>query len=1076
MKKNDTITDNLDKHTLIEASAGTGKTYSIERIVEKLLLEPRIINGESTTPLNLSEILIVTFTDKACSELKFRLRNSLLTLYKKERNKDNSYISERVLLLKSLFSKFDENAIYTIHGFCKKNLQEFAFESGFPFSFEVTETSLLISAVLQEIFRGDNDLEQLASLFDAFSDFDKLKKYVQGIMESSLIMRYFFLLNSESIDSFKNRYATIYPDGELIQNSVLDSDKTIYFRNLYNLFHKLAVKLSKYKNSKNLITFDDMIFNLHNELVVKENPVLLDALRNRYKVVIIDEFQDTDRQQWEIFQKIFLNDETGHTIFLVGDPKQSIYRFREADLNVYFEAINKISYKKDLVCNYRSTPILTNALNNLFNYGPLFKHDDMINYENVRSGTDLKVAEFYKGDEKIVPVEFVDLGNNSTISETSEKLGKYIVSYISLITGDNSEYGFLDKEGIKTKVALKDIVVLTKNNQQCLTLQKQLEQYSIPSVIRTKETVFSSEEAKDTLVLLNAIKNPYDVGLIKKSLFTCYFDANLFLIENLDEHDLDAIQKKFMSWNSCFYEDSISGLLSSVIEDNFVREHLLTLKDGRQKISNIIQVFEILNVELNDVSDLDMVVYSLTGLINENNKAYLIRQSKELDAVSIYTMHSSKGLEFKIVFIGDCFYAEKKLINKQKLFFSENGVRKYSLLQDNSIYLDKIARETFDEEKRILYVAMTRAKIHLIMPLVELDKKFSMISLLQKDSESLEDFKNFLRIKDNESLFGITDIFELSFKVDRMKKYSKPLIEGSLKCFLRKNIEKDEFKITSFSEISHTAKSYDQDAELVLRNESGQYDYKDEQDYKHLPKGSNTGNLLHEVLENIDFSAFQNYLTLKNMKETNDDYFMFEDMIIKYLSKYDLSLLFKDAVLEMVFNILNCPIYNDNSSFKLSEIEERKHELEFMIKVKSLSEIKLVFNNDILDESIQFIQDGDYIKGFVDLIFKYNGKFYIADWKSNFLGENICDYNLENIKDSMKHHTYYLQYFIYLDALIKLLEKSVTGFDYNRDFGGIYYFFIRGMNPNNKNQEGIFFHRPTKEEYLKFNKNLQYCM
>jgi len=604
-----------------------------------------------------------------------------------------------------------------------------------------------------------------------------------------------------------------------------------------------------------------------------------------------------------------------------------------------------------------------------------------------------------------------------------------------------------------------------------LLIKKGLEQE-----IRTKETVFSSEEAKDTLVLLNAIKNPYDSGLIKKALFSCYFDTNLFFIENLDEHEFDVIQKKFISWSNCFHENSISDLLSSVIEDNFVREHLLTLKDGRQKISNIIQVFEILNAELNDVSSLDEVIYSLTGLINENNNAYLIRQSKELDAVSIYTMHSSKGLEFKIVFIGDCFYAEKKLKNKQKLFFSENGVRKYSLLQDNPVYLDKIARETFDEEKRILYVAMTRAKNHLIMPLVELDKKFSMISLLQKRTESLEDFKNFLRIKDHENLFGIFDITKFSLKVDKIENNFKPSIEGSLKCFLWENIAKDSLKITSFSEIAHTSKSYDQDIELDLRNEFGQNEYKDEQDYKYLPKGSNSGNLLHDILENINFSVFKNYLIFKNMKEEYNDYYILEEMVIKYLSKYDLSVSFKDTVLELVFNVLNCSIYNNDSSFRLSEIEERKHELEFLIKVKSLREIELVFNNDILRESMQFIQDGDYIKGFVDLIFQYKGKFYIADWKSNFLGENICDYNLENIKDNMRHHAYYLQYFIYLNALIKLLEKSLIEFDYERDFGGIYYFFIRGMHINNKNQEGIFFHRPTKKEYLKFNKELQYYM
>ncbi len=781
MEKFDIRNDSLDRHTLIEASAGTGKTYSIEKIVEKLLLEPRVINGEIVSPLNLSEILIVTFTDKACSELKFRLRNNILNLYKKEQNKDKTGLSERILFLKSLFSRFDENAIYTIHGFCKKNLQEFAFESGFPFSFEVSDISSLISSVLQEIFKGNVDLDQLILLFDTFPDFHKLNSYVQEIMKNSLVLRYFFLLNSDAINLFKKRYATLYPDYTSLESEIDDRDKADHYHKLYDLFHELAFELLKYKEHKSLITFDDMIFNFHNELVIKENKVLLNAIRNKYKVAIIDEFQDTDRQQWEIFQKIFVNEETSHTLFLVGDPKQSIYRFREADLNVYFEALKQINHRKVLSYNYRSAPILTNALNCIFNYAPLFSENSGIIYEDVKPGKNIHFEELYREGGKLAPVDFINLGDDLTIAGASGILAEYISSYITLMIRNDSEYFLIDKDGLKKRVALNDIVILTQKNKQCLSIQKQLEKHSIPSVIKTKETVFSTEEALDTLILLNAIKNPHDIGVIKKSLFTCYFDDNLSTIESLDEHALEVIQKKFLSWNNCFYEDSISGLLSSVLEDNFVREHLLTLKNGRQKISNITQIFEILNAELNEVSLIDEVIYSLTGLINENSNKYLIRQSKEQDAVSIMTMHSSKGLEFKIVFIGDCFYAKQSLKKKNVLFFSENGVRNYSLLQSNETNLEKTVKEEFNEKKRVLYVAMTRAKTHLIMPLVEFKKSSSMISLLQGDSTDLEEFKDFLQSKENKRFFRIRDAFETACKTGKLKKDSEPLVNPSIK-------------------------------------------------------------------------------------------------------------------------------------------------------------------------------------------------------------------------------------------------------------------------------------------------------
>ena len=320
-----------NKNLFIEASAGTGKTYTIRKISAKLV----------RAGIPLSKVLFLTYTEKAAGEMKDRVRAEMQECY--DNTKD---IYEKKFFANAL-QNVDNTVIGTIHSFCQKTLHDFAYEANVAFNLENANDKLkddLIDKMIRDNWRdsiSDLDLKKIKSILK-----DSLESWNPEILFTPLIEE-----NSKKEDDIKK---------------LLIAD--FCAKNIPNLYKEWEKK----KTESNTQTFNDMIFAVREAVCphgkfLKEPTLLCKKLRENYKIAIIDEFQDTNQYQWDIFKTVFLESKENN-IIVVGDPKQSIYSFQGADLNVYRKAIEQIGKEngKKLSTNHRSSIATINACNELF--------------------------------------------------------------------------------------------------------------------------------------------------------------------------------------------------------------------------------------------------------------------------------------------------------------------------------------------------------------------------------------------------------------------------------------------------------------------------------------------------------------------------------------------------------------------------------------------------------------------------------------------------------------------------------------------------------------------------------------
>ncbi|HJT74329.1 MAG TPA: UvrD-helicase domain-containing protein, partial [Chitinophaga sp.] len=441
----DAATVPLQDSNLIEASAGTGKTYSIAILVLRLVLEKG---------LSVKDILMVTFTKAAVAELEERVRLFIRTAHKVtlgheirdanifrivEEAVDRAGIEQVRQQLKDAVLFLDETSVLTIHSFCQKTLNEFAFETDQLFGAEmIQDTKALISEEVQKFWRkyvttlhaellekiwepdlmtsitmameehmggkryyayqpgrdysitGKEQgqwLQQLdlaeekkgrteAVLLDYVED---KKEEIKAICEKNTHAKKNLLpyidepekFISTLIEKKSAAYVTkLFPEVlELVaKTEAADEERKEIVQQVISRLYCLAIEVITagvrgYKKRNNLLSYDDMITNLHNALVEKDNSRLVSVMQEKYKAVFVDEFQDTDRLQYEIFEKAF---GTGSILFYIGDPKQSIYAWRKADIFTYFKARASVQHVYGMNRNFRSSALFIEAMNKFF--------------------------------------------------------------------------------------------------------------------------------------------------------------------------------------------------------------------------------------------------------------------------------------------------------------------------------------------------------------------------------------------------------------------------------------------------------------------------------------------------------------------------------------------------------------------------------------------------------------------------------------------------------------------------------------------------------------------------------------
>jgi len=1171
MKPFDILNSPVSGLNVIEASAGTGKTYTIEGVFIRLLIEKE---------LSIKNILVVTFTEAATSELKERIREKIRLAYQVfdqgyekvfgESENNDEFIRELVqknttdqqanLKLETALAEFDDASIFTIHGFCQRMLMDYAFESQSRFDTElIRDQRDLLSEIGMDFWRerfytGSEDLADfVVKYYDSpqkFSDpltrllskpvkriitglkHTETDRYVESARESfdrladaweaSREAIRDILLNHPGIkhnpynkknvpnwikkldDYFSTPELFPYPEC-LVKFSATHIHK---YRNdkadlpshpifdqcdiLNSVIGSIGISLKKEfidfaqqaleekKDQLNINYFDDLLKRFHKSLHGKSGDQLVTSIRKQYHIALIDEFQDTDPIQYEIFKRIFaINDPQ---LFYIGDPKQSIYNFRGADIFAYLDAQKDAENKYNLGTNWRSDGDLIKAVNTIFDWTPQpFLHQD-IQFNPTAAADKNQDRSFYLENTPPPPFNIWyinDDDNELSIKDAKAKTAKSVADEVTRLINLGTQKKaslFSEKTGAREYIQPHHITILVRTHSEADLVQQKLREVAVPSVINTKASIFASEEFEEIAHVLYAIVNFNREQAVKKALITSLFEINGNELYELteDENKWEKTIEKFRAYHELWNQSGFYSMVQAFLNREQLRHRIISRVNGERKLTNLLQVWELFH-EAENRNKLGMA-----GLMKwaenakegkEDQDENQLRLETDDAALQILTIHASKGLEFPIVF---CPFLWKESAVKEVFFHDEK--QKHQLTLDlGSSELESHKRvaqkEQLAESIRLLYVALTRAKhlCYLAWGKIKGTEGSALTTLFHDGQLKDRDLFNDLENLANHS--GGTIQVSRLLDIEEDKFHPPKTDSEALQCLNFNRSLRLDWGVSSFSAFSRK-KAHDfnpQTAELPDRDrinpqitpistDTLKSDQSDMLNAFTLPGSAKTGNCFHEIMEELDF------------QETNPK--RIKTQVEKSLFKYDIDEKWMDTAITMVDHTLKVPITtkHDPNRFCLQDIswQNRKSEMEFYFPLKYIStkELKKTIESTISDfkshrlyqtiERLDLNENQGFMKGFIDLTFCHQERYYLLDWKTNTLGNNPEAYHPDKIETYMIDHAFVLQYYIYSMALHKMLQLKLKEYSFDKHFGGVFYFFLRGLDKNADQSFGIF--------------------
>ncbi|WP_315968479.1 exodeoxyribonuclease V subunit beta [Buchnera aphidicola] len=839
-------------------------------------------------------------------------------------------------------------------------------------------------------------------------------------------------------------------------NKILKKNFSLKNIILFYAIQKIPEFIKKEKEKQSLLGFNDLLEILLKN--IKKEKFLRKIIIKKYPVALIDEFQDTNIQQYQIFNILYKNKKLA--LFLVGDPKQSIYSFRGADIFSYLHAKSKIKDYYYLDTNWRSSKDICQSINYLFsrNNNPFYFKS--ITFEPILSSSKNERTKFkIKGINQAAISFFFQKKEGVSISDYRDWIAKQCSNEISywLTCAKKGEAVILhqNKERVLTE---KDIVILVKNRTEAEIIQKALQKVNITSKYSSPyESVFKTLDASELLAILKSILDPTNINLLKKSILTHIL--NKIAVRKIKENSKTEISyyliKKLYEYNEKWKNIGIFYTIKTMILEYQKNSNDFQIYKNQKKNINFLHIAELLQEKSQYFYEENSLIRWFEKKISEKNtlENEYIKNFEESQAIRIITIHKSKGLQYPIVWIPfmidfneskSYFYHEQKTL---KIFFDN---------RKNSETLKKSDEERLAEDLRFLYVALTRSVNHCsigIAYLIKKRKKNKKNSDIHKSSlgyiiqngkcmdykELLSELKILNKKSYIEVKYEAINLKRLTIK-DNLYKLSQPQ-------FLLREIKLSS-QITSFTKLKNENKYLNN-----IKHEYVQsccFKKKDKTLTIHnFPRGNKAGIFIHYILKKIEF----------NSRLTTDWFY-------EILKKYEFSEKWAPILKCWINDFLNLKINKLNIT--LSSLEKTKYikELEFFLPIKNI-----LYSNDLnktiqsldlissVSPKILFNPVTGILKGFIDLVFIFNKKYYILDYKSNYLGDNDSSYCFKNIKKEIIQHRYDIQYQIYTLALHQYLKKKLKNYHYKIHFGGVFYIFLRGINL----QDSIFY---TIPDYL----------
>ena len=1068
----------LSGKKIVEASAGTGKTYSIAVICLRLIL----------SGVEIQKILAVTFTQAATAELKGRImkfvRLALMHLKGIDvDDKDFDEIKEIVDLYKGkkdllkkvakAYSALDELSVFTIHGFCRRILSENSFETGVLFNMELsTDNDAVLTDAVQSFWRKnvpDMPADVLGRISgEKWFNVDELKRLVK----ERLVFKDVLYLPDIKKDmvSWKE------------QKSLFEQSETNLCADLMTLLDELCVYCEKYideeRERTGILSFDDLLILLERTLDDSSRKKLrVSTMKERYSAVLIDEFQDTDPVQYKIFDTLFGNGD--HTLFFIGDPKQSIYSFRNADIFAYLSAVSKMeenaeAQKYTMNENYRSCSGLVKAVDSIFRRERPFEIEG-IDLPLVSAVKSEKNSLTCKGDPcSGIDIRFMkadsfdpyQLAGRATYKNRKVKaehakhkaVDDMVFTIIEMLKS-NSDYSIEGK-----RVEASDIAVLVDTNDDADLVRLNLSHHGIPAVTASNVSVYLSSEAQALLVVAEAILSPVP-GRVKAALLTVFFAKDISYLDSLESDPAE--MEKWIFFFSELQDNWVErGFLSTIntfLSSHGVFETVALGTDGERALTNIRQLIELIHTyEQENVSSPQAALDWFKEKISEAGPAEeeQLRLESDAQAVKIVTIHRSKGLDYPIVFCPAMWRRSEPFRSAYYLKYHEDGRRVLSFEQSNGRAKEQYRRENLSENLRLAYVAMTRAKYQCIVywgniyglgscGLANLFHRVIGYSDFNKctDSSMLLDLINIEEKSDGS--VKVADDMKTPFRSLDLRSDEKELLPNRT---FEREIASD-WTVTSFSALSSHVESAIEDPELFEEVKEKIVEVKEDEDLSILdfPAGAAAGTALHAVFEEIDFKSDDNL-----------------QIISEVLEKYNLR--FSEDGEDMtpwvekcINEVLDSPVF-DGKTLRDIKPDEMLTEMEFFFEIDDFKTAKIneLFKGKI---SVPEVSANGFIHGFIDLVFRLDDKYYIVDWKSNKLGDRKEDYTDKAVETEMKKHNYIFQYMLYTSALDRYLSVNSNGYSFDKDFGGVSYVFLRGP--------AFYNDLPDKKLFEKFNKILR---
>lgn len=1187
----DLLISPLDGVNLIEASAGTGKTYTITGLFLRLIVEKK---------LTVDQILVVTFTEAATNELKDRIRKKLRETIEALTTgdcKDSNAVDfikkidkkpEALSLFHDALRDFDQAAIFTIHGFCQRMLIENAFESSSLFDTELVADQenlkreivqdfwrkhiyhaapLFINYVLQQGFHPDKLLKMVGNKIfqpdlkiipevepvdstahqQAFEDafhqvqqawhlarpdveeilmkhegldrnkyrktsipawIQSLDRYLSSGKNNPALFDKFEKLTSDGISHAVKKGFSIplHPFFDLCQilKNASDELTSTFDRQLAwlkkKLFTTVREELQKKKADRNVQSFDDLLLKLYYALSNETGTELALSIRNKYHAALIDEFQDTDPVQYAIFRTIFEHE--NNILFLIGDPKQAIYGFRGADIFAYMEAANHAQARYTLAKNWRSGKNLVTAINTIFGSASHPFVFDAIAYEPITAAneaTDQVIIEAEDHANASLQLWFLAA---SRFSDSSKPISKSAAreliidsvanAIVRLIHLGKTKHAFIAGEPLRAA----DLAVLVRRNSEAIQMQQALAQVNVPSVLYSNANIFESQEAMEMERLLAAIAKPNNEKLLKAALVT---DMIGFSGEALDQLKTDEIQweawlVKFQNYHETWNKRGFIRMFRQLLSNEKILPRLMSLTGGERRATNILHLSEILHqtsIEKNrNMADLVKWLSEQRDPNSPRLEKHQLRLESDEKAVKIITIHKSKGLEFPIVFCPFTWDGSKITNARDDIaFHDENADMRFTLdLGSDQKDLNRLAaeKELLAENMRLFYVALTRAKHRCYVVWGRINEaETSAPAYIFHQPENLPDENIVTSIGDHvKSLSDEVMQNELTrlqnrsagtiqiapLPVDQLAaplSYDDQKFDLSLQQF-NANIDR-QWRVSSFSSLVYRH-SYEidlADYDALPGQSPGKLEKMARPEpiapIFNFPGGRKAGMFFHHVFENLDFTQ----------KEKSP----MQNLVADSLSNFDYEREWQPTICDMIERVISVPLDPSPRDFTLSHIPQtdRLNELEFYFPIKSISIQKLnslfskyqgkpvpnAFPEQI--EKLTFAPMRGFMKGFIDLVFRFEEKFYLVDWKSNHLGNRVEDYDQQKLHAEMTSQYYFLQYYIYTLALDKYLKLRQPDYRYERNFGGVFYIFLRGVEPQKGTEFGIYRDNPSGE-------------